>query len=159
MAPSHRTPAANNKLHKSLNQELANLEEHLSTLRYHTDDFGDCTSDPREKTYIWGILALFLGSYLFEMGSEHAAYQLQLYAADSDLELFNMLLGPPLLSIFVPSLPSHISSIAYNNGLPKDSISTMTWLKRPNCRLATQTLASVKPIISSMPPRSLSRVM
>lgn len=152
--PKDRSPQAALKLHDALNKRLQELDEtNLELLASSTSE---------DKSKIRGIQTLERGAYLVELNSPASAIRFRSYCMEFDIlaehlgvtaciksKAFNLVLRFVPCSLFKPEDPDHILSLETENNLTPGSVVSASWLKRPNRRSPTQTVASVKVVCSS----------
>ena len=148
-----RTPQAALKIHDDLNKKLCDLDEGNLEL----------VNSPDDKTIIRGIKTLERGAVLFELNSPAAAARFRSYCSEFNLltsylgraahvknKAYNLVFRfVPCQGNFDPYDLDHIATIETENGLAAGSITSASWLKKPERRSPNQHVASLKITCSS----------
>ena len=164
--PLNPSPTAISKLRDDLNKELHSLDE--LEFAFHDD-----VNIRNTKTSIRGIKPLERGAYLLDLDSAESVARFKAYAAEPTSSLISSHFGEsasirlkghnlvfkfvPCTGDFDPSNPNHLSELEYDNNLSPNSITSATWLKRPDRRSPTQTSASLKVVCST--PESANHLL
>ena len=147
-APKDRLSKATASLRDTLNKCLQELDSDNADLSDTTD----------VKTKIHGIQSLERGAYLVKLDSPASATCFRSYCTDFDLltahlglsasiksKAFNLVFRfIPCDGAFDPSDQEHIAAIELDNNLTLGSISSASWLKRPERRSPNQKVASLR---------------
>lgn len=152
ITPGDTSPQSMLTIKNALNTKLATADSQETTF--------DNPDDPKRNTLIRGIQSLKRGALLIELNTTQAAIHFKDYCISTPNDIITPSLGAsaslkprqynlivkfvPCDGSFNPADPTHRTTLEHENNLEQGSISSASWIKNPERRSPSQTVASLR---------------